>query len=369
MKFIDEVIIHVASGKGGDGRVSFRQEKFIPRGGPDGGDGGAGGAVVFIADGHRNTLIDYRRKRHWRASDGRPGDIKQMYGAKGADCVCYVPIGTLIHDAATGELLADLDAEGARYEIAGGRGGLGNMHFRSSTNRTPRRSTPGKPGVEKELRLELKLLADVGLLGFPNAGKSTFLARVSAARPKIADYPFTTLTPQLGVVERGDLQTFVLADIPGLVEGAAEGAGLGIEFLKHLERCGCYVHLVSPEDEPLDPVRRYEVLREELAAYGAGLEERPEVVVLSKADILAPGERERLVEALQAASGGGPVFVASGVTGEGVPRVLDAVWAVLEAQRAEGVKFTPVVREADPFDDEDVFDDEDLFDDELVDEE
>jgi GTP-binding protein len=362
VKFIDEVEIQVASGTGGDGRVSFRQEKFIPRGGPDGGDGGAGGSVVFIADGHRNTLIDYRRKRHWRAADGRPGDIKQMYGAAGADCVCYVPIGTMIHDATTGELLADLDEQDSRWELPGGKGGLGNMHFRSSTNRTPRRYTPGKPGAELHLRLELKLLADVGLLGFPNAGKSTFLARVSAARPKIADYPFTTLTPQLGVVERHDMQTFVLADIPGLVEGAAEGAGLGLDFLKHLERCGCYVHLVSPDDDVLDPVARYEALRGELAAYGAGMEDRSEIVVLTKADILQGDDRERLVAALEAASGA-KVFVASGVTGEGVNAVLDAVWAVLEANREAGIKFVPIVRlpdegDFDPFGDEDVWGEE-----------
>ena len=254
MKFIDEVVIEVTSGNGGHACSNFRRQKYVPLGGPDGGDGGKGGSVIFIADGHRNTLIDYRRKRHWHAGDGKNGDKRQMTGATGTHCLCYVPIGTMIFDDNSGELLADLDVQDARWELEGGRGGLGNMHFKSSINRAPRRATDGKEGEVRMLRLELKLLADVGLLGFPNAGKSTWLSRVSAARPKIADYPFTTLTPQLGVVVLGDLQTFVMADVPGLVEGAAEGAGLGLDFLKHLERCGCYLHLVSRDAHEMHPV-------------------------------------------------------------------------------------------------------------------
>lgn len=344
MKFIDEVLIQVASGAGGKGHVSFRREKYVPRGGPDGGDGGTGGSVVFVADGHRNTLIDYRRKRHWRAEDGEPGGKKQMYGAKGADCVCTVPIGTLIFDAESGELLADLDVQGATWELAGGRGGLGNMHFRSSTNRTPRQHLPSGPGVEKVLRLELKLLADVGLLGFPNAGKSTLLGRVSAARPKVADYPFTTLTPQLGVVELADRQTFVLADIPGLVEGASEGAGLGHQFLKHLERCGCFIHLVSPDPEDGGPLVRYHALRAELAAYSDNLAARPQIVALNKADTLDEEEREALVAQLRRASEGSKFFLVSARSGEGIPALIVAVWKVIAAQRSAGVRFEPELR-------------------------
>jgi GTP-binding protein len=342
MKFIDEVVIQVFSGAGGAGHVSFRREKYVPRGGPDGGDGGAGGAVIFYADSHRNTLIDYRRKRHWRAGDGVPGGKKQMYGHKGTDCMCAVPVGTMIFDDATGQLLADLAVEGEQFEIPGGRGGLGNMHFRSSTNRTPRQSLPPGPPEERTLRLELRLLADVGLLGFPNAGKSTLLSRLSAARPKIADYPFTTITPQLGVVELGDRSTFVLADVPGLIEGAAEGAGLGHQFLRHLERCGCYIHLLSPESEDeTEPVERYVILMEELARFGAGLDQRPQVVVINKIDLLDAPARARLKRELQALTDH-DVHLVSGVTGEGLGPMVASVWAILEAQREAGVRFEPV---------------------------
>jgi GTP-binding protein len=341
VKFIDEVVIYVFSGKGGDGHVSFRREKYVPYGGPDGGDGGDGGAVVFIADSHRNTLIDYRRKRHWRAVDGIPGGKKQMYGAAGPDLVCEVPVGTMIFDEQTGDLLADLAEEGSTWKVPGGKGGLGNMHFRSSTNRTPRQSLPGKPGEERELRLELRLLADVGLLGFPNAGKSTLLSRVSAARPRIADYPFTTLTPQLGVVELGDHQTFVMADVPGLIEGAAEGAGLGLQFLRHLERCGCYVHLLAG-DEP-DILHRLDVLNAELAQYSAALTERPQVVAINKIDLLSAEERQA-VKAAVAESTGAPVFLISGVTGEGIPKLVSAVWHILEEQREAGIRYEPEPR-------------------------
>ncbi len=348
MKFIDEVVIHAISGDGGDGHVSFRREKYIPRGGPDGGDGGAGGDVLFIADSHHNTLIDYRRRRHWRATRGVHGGKKQMYGAKGSDCMCYVPVGTVLFDDETGELLADLKSEGDRWALEGGKGGLGNMHFRSSTNRTPRQFLPGKPGVERRIRLELKLLADVGLLGFPNAGKSTLLSRVSAARPKVADYPFTTLTPQLGVVELGDRETFVLADIPGLVEGAAEGAGLGHQFLRHLERCRCLIHLVAPDDDEGSAVYRYVALRDELLQYGGRLAERREIVVLNKIDTLDAAERARQKAELEEASGA-EVFAISGVTGENVGELVARVWQVIEEVIASGEVIEPehVLRRGD----------------------
>jgi GTP-binding protein len=360
MKFIDEVVIFAASGRGGDGHVSFRREKYVPRGGPDGGDGGEGGAVVFVADGHKNTLIDYRRKRHYRASDGVKGGQNQLYGAKGKDTTCYVPIGTVLFDDDSGELLADLREQGASWSLKGGRGGLGNMHFRSSTNRTPRQFVPGGESVEKRIRLELKILADAGLLGYPNAGKSTFLARVSAARPKVADYPFTTLTPQLGVVALADAQTFVLADIPGLVEGAAEGAGLGIQFLRHLERCGVFLHLVAPDDDEATAVYRYVTLREELATYGGGLADRAEVVVLSQVDRLQPDEVAEQVAALSEACGQ-PVLALSSVTGVGVRDVVGAIWAELQRQDEAGLRPQPehIFRVGDEADDDEA--DADLF--------
>lgn len=338
MQFLDEVVVFVSSGKGGDGHVSFRREKFIPRGGPDGGDGGDGGAVIFEATPRRNTLVDYHRKRHHRADAGVPGGKRQMYGANGSDLLCPVPVGTIIHDADTDERLADLDVPGARWVLPGGRGGLGNMHFKTSTNRAPRKSTPGQPGEERTLRLELKLLADVGLLGFPNAGKSTFLGRVSAAHPRVADYPFTTLVPQLGVVEVGDSRTFVLADIPGLVEGAADGVGLGIQFLRHVERCELLIHLVSAEpwEGGADPVDKVQALQAELVAHGAGLEATPQVVALNKVDLLDDEARAAQLKALQVATGS-KVFPISAATGEGVPALIDAVWRVLSARRPQPV--------------------------------
>ncbi|MCB9682466.1 MAG: GTPase ObgE [Alphaproteobacteria bacterium] len=335
MEFVDEVVIFVRSGDGGAGAVSFRREKYVPRGGPDGGDGGHGGALVLEASARRNTLIDYARRRHHRAEGGRPGAKKQMYGAGGADLVCEVPVGTLVFDDETGDLLADLDVDGARWALPGGRGGLGNMHFATATNRTPRFAQPGEPGTEMVLRLELKLLADVGLLGFPNAGKSTFLSRVSAARPRVADYPFTTLVPQLGVVELGTRQTFVVADIPGLIEGAADGAGLGHQFLRHVERCACYLHLVSPDPWEASPADKLVALDTELELYGAGLPERPQVVALNKIDTLSPEELATHVAELEAVTGG-PVYPISGVTGQGVPELVAALWAIVEARREAG---------------------------------
>jgi GTP-binding protein len=332
VKFIDEVVIFVASGKGGDGHLSFRREKYVPRGGPDGGDGGDGGSVILEATSRRNTLIDYRRFRHHRAGDGEKGGYQQMTGARGADTVLPVPLGTLVFDEETGEFLADLATEGETWVLAGGSGGLGNVHFKSSTNRTPRKTQPGWPATERTLRLELKLLADVGLLGFPNAGKSTLLSRVSAARPKVADYPFTTLVPQLGVVQLSNEQTFVMADIPGLIEGAADGAGLGHQFLRHVERCACFVHLVGPDDEDGTAVERFAALNRELAAYDRSLRRRPQFVVLSKIDLLSAEERERQVRALSSASGA-RVFAMSSVTGAGVAGLIEAVWRHVQAVR------------------------------------
>lgn len=344
MKFLDLARVTIRSGSGGAGCVSFRREKFIEFGGPDGGDGGRGGALIFEATTHRNTLIDYRRYRHQRAGDGVRGGRRQMNGAAGKPKHCPVPVGTAIYNADTGELLADLAQEGARWELPGGDGGLGNVHFKSSTNRTPRKATPGWPGAELRLRLELKLLADLGLLGFPNAGKSTFLGRVSAARPKVADYPFTTLVPQLGVVPREDAQAFVIADIPGLIEGAAEGAGLGHRFLKHVERCAGYIHLVAPYDGPEDVAHRFGALNAELLAYAeshdASLAKRPQLVVLTKVDTLSDDERAALVAELQQVAGS-RVFPISCVTGEGVEDLLHAAWSLVQSQRAEAAKAPP----------------------------
>ena len=335
MRFIDEVEFVAASGAGGDGCISFRREKYVPRGGPDGGDGGRGGSVIFEATTRRNTLSDYRRNRVYRARNGEPGSGRQMYGAAGEDLVLLLPVGTVLYDADTGELLADLDEDGARFVIPGGNGGLGNMHFKTATRQTPHYATEGKPGTELRIRAELKLLADVGLLGFPNAGKSTFLSRVSAARPKVADYPFTTLVPQLGVVELAPGESFVVADIPGLVEGAAEGVGLGHRFLKHVERCAVYVHLVAPDAPEGDPVTVRELLERELEAYDPELLERPQIVVLSKIDLLDEEARRRWIQALEA-SGESPVRAISAVTGEGIRELVRELYGYVQRGRDPG---------------------------------
>lgn len=335
MRFIDEVEFVIASGAGGDGCISFRREKYVPRGGPDGGDGGRGGAVIVEATTRRNTLSDFRRNRVYRAAGGQPGSGRQMYGAAGEDLTLLVPVGTVLYDVETGELLADLDADGARWVVPGGNGGLGNMHFKTATRQTPHYATEGKPGVEHRVRAELKLLADVGLLGFPNAGKSTFLSRVSAARPKVADYPFTTLVPQLGVVEIAPGESFVVADIPGLVEGAAEGVGLGHRFLKHVERCAVYVHLVPPDAPDGDPVALRETLDLELEAYDPELRERPQIVVLSKIDLLDEAERARWIQALEG-SGGTPVRAISAVTGEGIRELVRELYGYVQRARDPG---------------------------------
>jgi GTP-binding protein len=331
VKFVDQVSIQVKAGDGGNGAVAFRREKFVERGGPSGGDGGNGGSVVFEADTGLTTLLDYRYQQHHRARNGQHGMGSDMNGASAEDLVLRVPVGTLIRDQDSGQLLADLAEPGARAVIArGGRGGLGNMNFATSTRQTPRFAQDGKPGEERRLVLELKLLADVGLLGFPNAGKSTLISRVSRARPKIADYPFTTLVPNLGVVPYKDGTSFVMADIPGIIEGAAEGAGLGHQFLRHVERCRVLVHIVdlSAPGEDRAPVRDLDVLDHELQRYSPELAAKPQIVAANKIDL--PDARERLPD-FQAAMAprGVPVFPISAATGEGLGPLLDAVAQVL----------------------------------------
>ena len=331
MKFVDQVSIQVKAGDGGNGAVAFRREKFVERGGPSGGDGGSGGSVVFEADPGLTTLLDYRYQQHHRARSGQHGMGSDMNGASAEDLILRVPVGTLIRDQDSGELLADLAAPGARAVVArGGRGGLGNMNFATSTRQTPRFAQDGKPGEERRLVLELKLLADVGLVGFPNAGKSTLISRVSRARPKVADYPFTTLVPNLGVVPYKDGVSFVMADIPGLSEGAAEGAGLGHQFLRHVERCRVLVHLVdlAAAGDDRAPLRDLEVLDRELARYSPKLAAKPQIVAANKVDL--PDARAQLA-AFQAAMAarGVPVFPISAATGEGLGPLLDAVAQVL----------------------------------------
>jgi GTP-binding protein len=340
MKFLDQAKVYVRSGAGGNGCISFRREKFIEFGGPNGGDGGRGGDVWIEAVENLNTLIDYRYQQHIAAKNGRPGMGKVMSGAAGEDAILRVPVGTEIYEEDNETLIADLDQAGARFLLLrGGNGGFGNAHFKSATNQAPRHANPGQPGEEKTVWLRLKLIADVGLIGLPNAGKSTFLARVSAAKPKIADYPFTTLHPQLGMV-RSTGTDFVVADLPGLIEGAHEGAGLGTRFLGHAERCRVILHLVDGTEEKI--VRAYRTIREELASYGHGLAEKPEIIVLNKADALSKEEAARKRRALEKASGG-DVFVMSGVSGDGVTAVLQAVARSVEQSReGEGKKSAPL---------------------------
>lgn len=300
MKFIDEALIEIHAGNGGDGIASFRREKYIPKGGPDGGDGGRGGSIYAEADRNLNTLVEYRFARIHRAKNGENGRGSDCYGKGADDVVLPVPVGTVITDAETGEPIADLARHADRALIAkGGKGGIGNLHFKSSTNRAPRQFTRGEPGESRRLRLELKVLADVGLLGLPNAGKSTFIRSVSAARPKVADYPFTTLHPHLGVVRVDVNRSFVIADIPGLIEGAAEGAGLGHQFLRHLQRTRLLLHIVdlAPMDEGADPVQDAKAIVEELRKYDESLFEKPRWIVLNKVDLIAEDEREARVKA------------------------------------------------------------------------
>ncbi|EJW13123.1 GTP-binding protein Obg [Rhodovulum sp. PH10] len=332
MKFLDQAKVYIRSGNGGAGCVSFRREKFLEFGGPNGGDGGRGGDVVVECVDGLNTLIDYRYQQHFKAKTGGHGMGKDRAGGRGADIVMKVPVGTQVFDEDNETLLADLTAVGQRVVIAkGGNGGFGNAHFKSSTNQAPRRANPGHEGEERTIWLRLKLIADAGLVGLPNAGKSTFLAAVSAARPKIADYPFTTLHPQLGVVGV-DGREFVLADIPGLIEGASEGAGLGTRFLGHLERCRVLLHLVDGTCEHAG--KAYKTVRGELSAYEHDLTDKPEIVALNKADALSPEDLKQQLARLKRAAKKTPL-VMSGVSGQGVPEVLRALFSVIDGARTE----------------------------------
>ena len=332
MKFLDEAKVYIQSGAGGNGCVSFRREKFIEFGGPNGGDGGRGGDVVVEAVTGLNTLIDYRYQQHFKAQRGENGMGKDRHGANGRDIVMKVPVGTQVYEEDGETLLADLTEVGQRVIIAkGGNGGFGNAYFKSSTNRAPRHANPGQPGEELTIRLRLKLIADAGLVGLPNAGKSTFLASVTAAKPKIADYPFTTLHPQLGVV-RVDEREFVLADLPGLIEGAHEGVGLGDRFLGHTERCRVLLHLVDGNSE--DAGRDYKTVRAELEAYGHGLEDKPEIVALSKADSMTPEQVKTQKAKLKKACKKTPLVLSS-ASGKGVPEVLRALFKVIDETREQ----------------------------------
>jgi GTP-binding protein len=337
MLFVDEATIQVEAGRGGKGACSFRREKYVPLGGPDGGNGGAGGDVVLEADVALNTLIDLRYQARYRAESGEAGHGKNMTGRCGVELVIRVPSGTTVVDEDTLEVLGDLAEPGTRLVVAkGGSKGFGNTHYKSSTNRAPRRTTPGYPGETRRLRLQLKVLADVGLLGMPNAGKSTLLARVSASRPKIADYPFTTLTPNLGVVRVGDERSFVMADIPGLIEGAAEGAGLGTQFLRHLARCRVLLHLA--EIQPFDgtnPIANVTAIEAEVGAYSGALLRRPRWLVLTKLDLVAPDLRRQAMGELSAAFPDRPLFAISAVTGEGIDELLGALMHHIENNRME----------------------------------
>jgi GTP-binding protein len=324
--FIDEVRIRVKAGDGGNGCVAFRREKYVPRGGPSGGDGGKGGDVVLVASEHYNTLLHFRFNPEHRAERGRHGEGSNRTGRDGASIELPVPVGTLVYDEETGELLHDFTRSGDRFIVArGGRGGRGNARFATSTHQTPTEFEPGFPGQERRLRLELKLLADVGLVGFPNAGKSTLISRISAARPKIADYPFTTLEPHLGVVDAGEGRTFVVADIPGLIEGAHLGHGLGTRFLRHIERTRLLVHLVDvSEASGRDPVEDFHVILRELESYSPELAAKPMIVAASKIDIAQKPERVEALEALTTRLGLA-CYRISGVTGEGIPALVHAM--------------------------------------------
>ena len=336
MKFVDEATIRVLAGNGGHGCLSFRREKYVEKGGPDGGDGGRGGSVYLVADRALNTLADFRVARRFRAESGQGGAGRNKTGRSGNDLDVMVPCGTVVHDVDTGELLCDLTTEGQRQMVAeGGRGGLGNTRFKSSTNRAPRKTTNGTPGEARHLKLELKVLADVGLLGLPNAGKSTLIRAMSQARPRVADYPFTTLHPNLGVVRVGQLQSFVMADVPGLIEGAAEGAGLGIRFLKHLQRTGLLLHVVdiAPLDQSIDPADSVRALEKELKSFSSELIEKPRWLVINKIELLAPEDRARAMQELVSRlDWQGPVYEISAATGEGTEALAQAIMKELEEQ-------------------------------------
>lgn len=338
MKFIDEARIQVKAGDGGRGMASFRREKYVAEGGPDGGDGGRGGSIIAIADRNINTLIDYRFAHTHRAKNGEPGRGSDQYGKGAEDIILRMPVGTVILDENTGETIADLAEDGAKVVLAkGGEGGLGNIHFKSSTNRAPRQYTTGEDGEERALKLELKVLADVGLLGMPNAGKSTFIRAVSNARPKVADYPFTTLHPNLGVVRATDTVDFVIADVPGLIEGAADGAGLGIQFLKHLQRTRLLMHLVdlAPFDPAIDPVKEAKAIIAELKKYDKTLHAKPRWLVLNKTDLIdSEGERERRIkDFVRRMRWTGPVFTISAIRGDGCRDLCRQVGEYLDIKR------------------------------------
>jgi GTPase len=337
MKFFDEARIEVIAGNGGDGSASFRREKFVPRGGPDGGDGGRGGSIFVVADVNLNTLIDFRYTRIFRAKQGENGRGRDCNGHGAEDIVLRVPIGTVIKDSDTGDIIADLAKDGDRVTLAkGGRGGMGNLNFKSSTNRAPRQFTRGEQGESKHLEMELRVLADVGLLGMPNAGKSTLIRAVSSARPKVADYPFTTLQPNLGVVRVDANRSFVMADIPGLIEGAAEGAGLGHQFLRHLKRTGLLLHLVdmAPYDDSTDPAAEVKAIAAELKKYDESLAKKPRWLIFNKMDLLDPVERKKRAAAIvKKLRWTKPWFVVSAINGEGTRELTYAVMEFLEESK------------------------------------
>jgi GTP-binding protein len=332
VQFIDEAIIHVKAGDGGNGSAAFRREDGVPRGGPSGGDGGNGGDVIVVADSHLSSLLDFKYKRHYKADRGEDGRNKDQYGARGDDLVIKVPVGTVITEEGAEAPLVDLNTAGARFVLAqGGVGGKGNIHFKTPWNQAPRTAEPGTLGEERTVRLELKLLADVGLLGFPNVGKSTFISVVSRARPKVADYPFTTLVPNLGVVQLSDERNFVIADIPGLIEGAAEGAGLGHQFLRHVERCRVLLHIVEATfttGPDRDPVKDFHVINAELARYAPDLANKPQVVVLNKVDATESEHVARIREEFAALDV--ELLTMSAATSDGVAIVLEKLWSHLQ---------------------------------------
>lgn len=339
MKFVDEATIDIAAGNGGAGCVSFRREKFIPFGGPNGGDGGRGGSVWAHADRNINTLIDYRYARRHEARNGESGRGADQFGAAGEDIVLRMPVGTIITDLDSGEVLCELLEHDQRVLIAkGGDGGFGNLHFKTSTNRAPRQKTPGWPGESRKVKLELRVLADVGLLGMPNAGKSTLISAISNARPKIADYPFTTLHPNLGVVRVGPERSFVVADIPGLIEGASEGAGLGHRFLRHLQRTRLLLHIVdiAPFDEGVDPVQQAKAIVAELKKYDPELHAKPRWLVLNKVDMLPAEEREaRVKDFVKRLRYKGPVYVISALAREGLEPLVEGIWKHVASYQQE----------------------------------
>jgi GTP-binding protein len=349
MKFVDEAEITVFAGNGGNGCISFRREKFIPLGGPDGGDGGDGGSVWLVADENLNTLIDFRHERQFRAQRGQNGMGREMYGKAGDDVEIRVPVGTEVINVATDEIIGELLEHGSRLLVArGGKGGMGNVHFKSSLNRAPRKATPGTPGEERDLRLEMRLLADVGLLGFPNAGKSTFIRAVSSATPKVADYPFTTLYPNLGVVRVEAYRSFVIADIPGIIEGAAEGAGLGTLFLRHVQRTRVLLHLVdmAPFDESVDPVEQVRAIENELRKYDPAMLDKPRWLVLNKGDLLDDEERAaRAADIVARLDWKEPWFVVSAIGREGTWPIMLRIQQFFDDQKHEAMEAAEDVAE------------------------